>query len=349
MNQDSNGVHVGLVKQEYSPYLNSLLQTFLMTPEFRNGLYKWEYKGKKAEEAESIPYQLQKLFVSIQTSGDVKSALMTEELTKSFGWDDIAWVEADERQIRGRILEALIESWANTDQANVITSLYQGSINNYVKCLQCSRENFIELPFFDLCLSLHQAGTNAAYNSVEEALRGFLQPSVIDEQCQYQCQHCDKKVNVKKGMKIKKFPYFLTLQLKRFDIDAGSLDTLELSNRVTFPELLDMNAYSHSQSQSPYTYELFSVMVLAHSADGDEVYAYIRNLDTKVWHCFKDEMVTVASAIDIRSTFGGVPSSSNGSSAIAYVLSYRQIDPERNQKLPLTVPARLLIKGDVKS
>jgi hypothetical protein len=55
---------VGLVNQAMTCYLNSLLQALFMTPEFRNALYKWEFDGK--DEAKSIPYQLQKLFLNLQ-------------------------------------------------------------------------------------------------------------------------------------------------------------------------------------------------------------------------------------------------------------------------------------------
>lgn len=38
-----------------------------MTPEFRNALYNWEYvDGSEKDEALSIPYQLQKLFLNLQ-------------------------------------------------------------------------------------------------------------------------------------------------------------------------------------------------------------------------------------------------------------------------------------------
>lgn len=50
-------------------YLNSLLQALYMTPEFRNALYNWEYvDGSEKDEALSIPYQLQKLFLNLQVT-----------------------------------------------------------------------------------------------------------------------------------------------------------------------------------------------------------------------------------------------------------------------------------------
>lgn len=74
--------YVGLVNQAMTCYLNSLLQALYMTPEFRNALYNWEFDG--ANETRSIPYQLQKLFLNLQTSS--KSAVETTDLTTSFGW-----------------------------------------------------------------------------------------------------------------------------------------------------------------------------------------------------------------------------------------------------------------------
>lgn len=60
--------YIGLVNQAMTCYLNSLLQTLYMTPEFRNALYNWEFDG--SDPTKSIPYQLQRLFVNLQVSWD---------------------------------------------------------------------------------------------------------------------------------------------------------------------------------------------------------------------------------------------------------------------------------------
>ena len=47
--------------------MNSLLQALFMTPEFRKMLYKWQYDPmKNADKENCIPYQLQKLFATLQ-------------------------------------------------------------------------------------------------------------------------------------------------------------------------------------------------------------------------------------------------------------------------------------------
>lgn len=60
--------YVGLVNQAMTCYLNSLLQALFMTPEFRQALYNWEFDG--IDDLKSIPYQLQKLFLNLQVSGE---------------------------------------------------------------------------------------------------------------------------------------------------------------------------------------------------------------------------------------------------------------------------------------
>ena len=50
-------------------YLNSLLQTLFMCPELRCALLNWTYDESTAREprAECLPYQLQRIFVRMQT------------------------------------------------------------------------------------------------------------------------------------------------------------------------------------------------------------------------------------------------------------------------------------------
>uniref|UniRef100_A0A1L8DSM0 Ubiquitin carboxyl-terminal hydrolase 47 n=1 Tax=Nyssomyia neivai TaxID=330878 RepID=A0A1L8DSM0_9DIPT len=229
---------VGLVNQAMTCYLNSLLQALYMTPEFRNALYKWEFDG--VGENKSIPYQLQKLFLKLQTTE--KPAIETTDLTRSFGWDSTeAWQQHDIQELCRVMFDALEQKFKNTQQADLINQLYQGTMIDYVKCLECGTEKSREDTFLDIPLSVKPFGSTVAYGSIEEALRAFVQPETLEENNQYSCETCNKKCNAHKGLKFSKFPYVLTLHLKRFDFDYQTMRRIKLNDKVTFPQTLNLN------------------------------------------------------------------------------------------------------------
>lgn len=76
----------GLLNQGATCYLNSLLQSLYMIPEFRAALYSWPYVSSEHGEDElCLTRQLQRLFVQLQLSA--RGAVPTVGLTKSFGWN----------------------------------------------------------------------------------------------------------------------------------------------------------------------------------------------------------------------------------------------------------------------
>lgn len=236
---------VGLVNQAMTCYLNSLLQALYMTPEFRNALYNWEFDG--TGESKSIPFQLQKLFVNLQTSN--KLAVETTDLTRSFGWDSTeAWQQHDIQELCRVMFDALEQKFKNTKQADLINILYEGKMIDYVKCLECDTEKSREDTFLDIPLPVRPFGSTTAYESIEEALKAFVQPETLDGNNQYFCEKCNKKCDAHKGLKFKKFPYILTFHLKRFDFDYQTLHRIKLNDKVTFPQQLNLNNFVESKS-----------------------------------------------------------------------------------------------------
>ena len=96
--QPESAKYNGLSNQGATCYLNSLLQSLFMTPEFRNALYRYDFfsrileishKGRswnptfEKDHTNSITYQLARLFLLLQSA---KRSVSTKPLTKSFGW-----------------------------------------------------------------------------------------------------------------------------------------------------------------------------------------------------------------------------------------------------------------------
>jgi len=50
-------------------------------------------------------------------------------------------------------------------------------------------------------------------------------------------------VDANKGLQLSDLPYILTLQLKRFDFDYTTMRRIKISDRVSFPDELDLSPF----------------------------------------------------------------------------------------------------------
>ena len=94
----------------------------------------------------------------------------------------------------------------------------------------------------DIPLPVRPFGSQTAYASIVEALKAFVAPETLDGNNQYWCEKCGKKCDAHKGLKFSRFPYLLTLHLKRFDFDYTTLHRIKLNDKVTFPEQLHLDS-----------------------------------------------------------------------------------------------------------
>ncbi|OMJ74395.1 hypothetical protein SteCoe_26692 [Stentor coeruleus] len=243
MYSEEKRVYRGLSNQGATCYMNSLLQSLYMTPEFRNRIYSWQYDPERHDEKiDSIPYQLQLLFGSLQTSKS--SYADTKGLTKSFGWNTKDSFEQHDVQEFCRVLfDAIEKSVQGTPEENMIKKLYEGKMIDYVKCSNCKNESRRIDTFLDLSLTVKSKFDNIYNDSIEKALYTFIKPEILDEGNKYFCGHCNSKQDAVKGLKFEELPYILVVQLKRFDLDYETFQRIKLNDRVSFPTILNANSF----------------------------------------------------------------------------------------------------------
>lgn len=223
--------------------MNSLLQSLYMTPEFRKKIYSWTYdETKHGDKKDCIPFQLQVLFGKLQVSG--QPYVDTKGLTKSFGWDLREGFQQHDVQEFCRVLfDAVEESVKGTPEENIINTLYEGVLTDYVKCQGCKNLSKRHDTFLDLSLTVKNEFDKIYNDSVETALGNYTKPDNLTGDNKYFCSNCNAKQDALKGLSIDRFPYILVLQLKRFDLDYNTMQRIKLNDKVTFPQILNANPY----------------------------------------------------------------------------------------------------------
>uniref|UniRef100_A0A4W6EC60 Ubiquitin specific peptidase 40 n=1 Tax=Lates calcarifer TaxID=8187 RepID=A0A4W6EC60_LATCA len=273
----------GIKNQGGTCYLNSLLQTLLFTPEFREELFslgpeelgRLEDKEKPGAKVRVIPLELQRLFARLLLV-DQQSA-STADLTDSFGWNSSEGTNQHDVQELNRILfSALEHSLVGTSGSSFIHRLYHGTIVNSIVCKECGNVSQRQEDFLDLTVCV------CGVSSLEEALWNmFVEEELFEGNNLYRCAQCDRLVTAAKSAKLKKLPPFMTMSLLRFSFDFAKCERYKETGRYTFPLTINLRPFCEQTDgdDSDYSYDLFSVIIHKGGCYGGHYHVYIRDID----------------------------------------------------------------------
>ncbi|KAF1374703.1 hypothetical protein PFLUV_G00231860 [Perca fluviatilis] len=273
----------GIKNQGGTCYLNSLLQTLLFTPEFREELFSLgseelgslEDQEKPGAKVRVIPLELQRLFASLLLV-DQQSA-STADLTNSFGWNSSEGTNQHDVQELNRILfSALEHSLVGTTGSTFIHQLYHGTIVNSIVCKECGNVSQRQEDFLDLTVCV------CGVSSLQEALwKMFVEEELFEGNNLYRCAKCDRLVTAAKSAKLKKLPPFMTMSLLRFSFDFAKCERYKEMGRYCFPLTISLRPFCEEADgdDSDYSYELFSVIIHKGGCYGGHYHVYIRDID----------------------------------------------------------------------
>jgi hypothetical protein len=106
--------------------------------------------------------------------------------------------------------------------------------------------------FLDFALAIVPFGSTEALHSIAECIETYLQPEILDGDNQYYAESVGYKVDAIKGLKFKKLPNIMSIQLKRFlfDFSGPNIIQKKVNDMVSFPMLLDMNKYVSKKNKN---------------------------------------------------------------------------------------------------
>ncbi|XP_035388075.1 ubiquitin carboxyl-terminal hydrolase 40 [Electrophorus electricus] len=274
----------GIKNQGGTCYLNSLLQTLLFTPEFREELFNlgpeelgnlMDKDKPEAKQVRVIPLELQRLFARLLLLEEQTAS--TTALTDSFGWTNHEEMSQQDVQELNRILfSALESSLEGTSGSSLIQRLYHGTLVNHIICKECNNVSERQEDFLDLTVCVR------GVSGLEEVLwHMFVEEELFEGNNLYWCSHCDGLVHAAKSTKLRKLPPFLTVSLLRFSYDFGKCERFKEMSRYTFPLTINLRPFCE-QSELPdseFSYELFSVIIHKGSCYGGHYHVYIKDID----------------------------------------------------------------------
>ncbi|XP_056156185.1 protein piccolo-like [Lampris incognitus] len=280
--------YYGLVNQGATCYLNSVLQIFYMTTEFREAV---ERHCDENPRSSTIDRQLTKVFSSLKSE-----ATDTRPITRKLGIDRVS-VQRDAAEYFEKILRM-----ASPEASKV----FHGELRYITACSRCANSKEEVSAFWNLPIPLETS--HVGDYSVMDGIDAFFCTTKLTGDNQMYCDSCDTKADATIECQIKTPPEALMLLLKRFDFNYDYMKYIKIDQRVAVSTTV--------QIPGDHIYELYTVVNHYGNLTGGHYTATIKPQHDDCWYEFNDSWVTQLDSQQFRTSL----ETSNS----AYLLVYRK-------------------------
>uniref|UniRef100_A0A7E4V283 ubiquitinyl hydrolase 1 n=1 Tax=Panagrellus redivivus TaxID=6233 RepID=A0A7E4V283_PANRE len=200
-----------------------------------------------------------------------------------------------------------------------IHEIFQGTLTNETRCLNCETVSSKDEDFLDLSVDV-QPNVSITY-----CLRDFSNMETLCGDQKYYCENCCSKQEAQKRMRIKKLPRLLALHLKRFKYMEHLSRETKLSYRVMFPMELRLFNVRDDADDSDRLYDLVAVVVHCGSTPNRGHYLTLVKSHS-FWLLFDDDIVDKIEGASLEAYFGLSDCNVQKNSNSAYILFYQARD-----------------------
>jgi ubiquitin carboxyl-terminal hydrolase 7 len=280
--------YVGLFNEGTTCYMNSLLQTLYVIPQFRRAVYQMP-----SPDDNTVALCLQRVFYNLQHSS---SAVSTKQLIKSFGWSFHEYnTQHDVNEFNCILSEAIDHCMKGSQADGTYANLFEGELTSFIECINVNFKSERTERFSDLQLNVK--GCSDIYASLDK----YVETEELIGDNQYDAEDLGRQ-DARKGVRFSRLPPVLQLQLKRFEYDYETEVMHKLNDRFEFHPELDMSRYLEG---SPL-YKLLSILVHSGNPLAGHYYAFINPKLDGQWYKFNDDSVdSVMPCLAIDGSFGG--------------------------------------------
>lgn len=299
ISESKTGRFVGLRNLGCICYMNSMMQQFYMVPAFRyqmltadDGLPEdmKEYKGKDIDD--NLLHQMQKLMTHLELSE--RQDYNPFEFCFSFkdfdGQPTNTAIQQDAQEFLNVIFDRIESMLRPTPQKYLLQNIFGGKMINQIICKSCGKVSNRVEDFYNLSLAVKDR------KHVYESLDKLIEGEVIND---FQCDGCNKKVDIHKRSLISDCPNVLIVHLQRFCFNFDTFRNDKINTYFEFPQILDLTPYSFydvmskekQEKPSPdntkneeelwpeedncYEYKLVGVTIHSGTANAGHYYSYI--------------------------------------------------------------------------